>query len=121
MVGVHPGKLSQLAKTALLDPGNEVYVSSVSFWEISLKYALGKLDLMGVEPSDLPETAMKMGYNLLHMTSFEASSFHRLPIASHRDPFDRMLVWQAITQSKTLISRDADVAEYKRCGLRVLW
>lgn len=115
------GKLSRKARAAIVDPENDVFVSAVSFWEISLKYALGKIELKGVTPAELPEVADRMGYGMLPMYSNEAASFHRLPLAGHKDPFDRMLVWQAINQHKTLISKDMGISEYMQCGLNVLW
>jgi len=114
-------KLSKKAKTAIVDPENDIFVSAVSFWEISLKFTLGKIELNGITPEKLPDIASRMGYEMLAMSSADAASFHRLPLLSHKDPFDRMLVWQAINQHKTLISRDKGITEYVQYGLDVLW
>lgn len=116
-----PKKLSRKARAAIIDPENDVFVSAVSFWEISLKYALGKIELKSIEPEEFPDVADRMGYGVLPMDSAEAASFHRLPLVAHKDPFDRMLVWQAVNQHKTLISKDTEIAEYIQYGLDVLW
>ncbi len=109
--------LSDVARRALVDPSNRVYLSAVSSWEIVVKHALGKLplpepperyvpaqrELRGIEPWPLDEEAS------LHL--------HRLP-AIHRDPFDRMLICQALVGSLTLVTPDADIARYP---VRTLW
>ena len=116
-----PSHLSRSANLAITDYENTIAVSVVSFWEISLKFALGKLELKGVSPDDLPDTASRMGFDLLELHAEDAASFHALPRGNHKDPFDRMLVYQAIRQHKTLISSDADLTQYIPNGLKVLW
>lgn len=49
------------------------------------------------------------------------ATFHRLPKFGHKDPFDRMIIWQAIQQSLVLISKDAGFPEYRKSGLQVMW
>ena len=116
-----PGRLSPTARKTITDPENAVYVSAISFWEISLKMALGKLMLDKITPEQLPDTAAQMGHELLPLAPDEAASFHRLPCRGHKDPFDRMLVWQAIRRQMTLISADSALADYTAEGLRLLW
>jgi PIN domain nuclease of toxin-antitoxin system len=116
-----PRRLGLLARQTLKNPESSVHVSSVSFWEISLKFALGKLELHNCSPESLPEAAGRMGFTLIPLDPETAASFHRLPRTPHRDPFDRMLIWQAIQQGLTLVSRDKDVADYAQYGLRTLW
>jgi PIN domain nuclease of toxin-antitoxin system len=118
---LEPGRLSVAARTSVTDPANEVMVSSISFWEISLKFALGKLQLNGVLPEDLPDGARQMGFAVTLLSEHEAASFHRLPRDLHRDPFDRMLAWQAICHGWTLLSRDSSLQVYQKHGLRQLW
>ena len=83
-----PDKLSKAAAREIKSPNNDVAVSVVTFWEISLKYALGKLELTGVKPEELPDSAGQMNLEILPITAAEASSFHKLPRLSHKDPFD---------------------------------
>jgi len=116
-----PEKLSKTAKAIILDPGNDIYVSAVTFWEISLKYAIGKLDLDGVDPTELTDVADKMGFELIPLGVSESSSFFNLLMVGHKDPFDRMLVWQAIKSGKVLVSKDTKIYEYEKYGLKVVW
>lgn len=82
----------------------------MTYWELSLKYGLGKLELNGVEPDAFPEAAAAMGFETLPLDPGAAAGFHRLPRQSHRDPFDRLLVWQAIRSDCVLVTRDADLS-----------
>ena len=116
-----PRKLSRRAREAILEPDNEVFVSVVSFWEISLKFGLGKIEMTGAAPEDLPDVARRMGCELLGLESEDAASFHKLSRAAHKDSFDRMLVYQAIRRHKRLISCDAALAVYAPQGLELLW
>ena len=116
-----PRKLSESAHQAIKNPQNDVAVSVVSFWEISLKYALGELELVGAEPEDLPETIATMGIDILQVSAGEAASFHKLPRLAHKDPFDRLIVWQAIRQRRHLVSTDRSFAEYAASGLKIHW
>ena len=116
-----PAKLSAKAKREISSVENRVYVSTVSFWEISLKFALGKIELEHCTPDDMPDIAAQMRVEIIQPTPQETASFHQLPKAGHKDPFDRMIIWQAIQQSLVLISKDAEFPEYKNFGLKVLW
>jgi PIN domain nuclease of toxin-antitoxin system len=116
-----PGKLSRAAVREIKSPNNDVAVSVVTFWEISLKYALGKLELTGVKPEELPHFAGQMNLEILPITAAEASSFHKLPRLSHKDPFDRIIIWQAIQRKMNLVSKDRDFKAYRKFGLRTFW
>ncbi len=116
-----PEKLSRQARTLILDATNDISVSVVTFWEVSLKFILGKLELQGVTPADLPDAAAHMGFGVLTLAPEDAATFYRLPRLPHKDPFDRMLIWQAIRKDLTLISKDADFSSYQAYGLRLLW
>ena len=117
-----PGRLSVPARVALTDPANSVHVSVVSFWEISLKVGLGKMALEGAEPEDFPRFAGEEGWVILPLSPGIASSAARLPrLPHHRDPFDRLLVWSAIRENLTLVSRDGLMRDYIPHGLKVCW
>ena len=116
-----PDKLSKAALREIKSPNNDVAVSVVTFWEISLKYALGKLELTGVKPEELPDFAAQMNLEILPITAAEASSFHKLPRLSHKDPFDRIIIWQAIQRKMTLVSKDHNFKAYHKFGLRTFW
>jgi len=117
-----PKRLGGAARKALGLKANEVAVSSVNFWEIALKYSLGKLKLKGIEPGDLPEIAREHDFTICSLSGETAATFHNLPrIPDHRDPFDRMLVWQAMQDGWTLVSRDGAMEPYREFGLDLLW
>jgi len=92
---------------ARLDHEPDVYVSPATVWEVAIKQAIGKLR----EPPDLPERILASGFRELPITSEHAIAAGRLPLI-HRDPFDRMLVAQALCEGLTLLTRDADIAKY---------
>jgi PIN domain nuclease of toxin-antitoxin system len=116
-----PEKLSRPAQKTIRDTANDVFVSVITFWEISLKYNLGKITLEGVGPEGLPRIAEEMRLEILSVSPNEAATFHRLPKLAHRDPFDRLIIWQAIQQKMGLISKDRSFREYQKYGLKVLW
>jgi len=116
-----PEKLSKGALRQIKSTDNDVAVSGVTFWEISLKYALGKLELTGIEPDELPDFADQMNLEIVPLTAAEASSFHKLPRLTHKDPFDRIIIWQAIQRGMTLITKDRDFGAYRNLGLRTFW
>jgi len=114
-------KLSVLAKYELLNPRNTILVSAISFWEIGMKHSLGKLELFGFSPSELPEIASrKMGLRPVGLDVGTAARFGDIP-RLHGDPFDRMLIHQAVDMGSHLISADRQFAQYKPHGLKLLW
>ena len=70
---------------------------------------------------DLPELAEKAGFEILDITAGEVSSFYRLPRIKHKDPFDRLIIWQCIRNDITLLSKDAGLDDYKEHGLKITW
>ena len=115
-----PEKIAQSAAGIIKDPGNRIFVSMITFWEISLKYSLNKLELKGVRPDELPEYANRLSYDILDLSTEDAASFYHLPRISHKDPFDRMLIWQAIREKLTLVTRDSKISDYEEFGLKLL-
>lgn len=117
-----PGKLGKRTRSILKEPENEVLVSPVSYWEISLKYGLGKLELPDTDPSEIPAAARQLGLAEAPLAFEILSTFHRLPYApDHRDPFDRLLIWQGICGKHTLLSRDRAIPFFKAHGLMADW
>lgn len=116
-----PEKLGRKARAAIVDPANAVFLSAVTFWEISLKFALGKLTLENCTPEGLVGIAHAMGLTVIAADAEESASFHRLPRLPHRDPFDRMLVWQAVCRDLVLITKDSALPAYHQAGLKTLW
>jgi PIN domain nuclease of toxin-antitoxin system len=109
--------LSADARELFADPGNEVYLSSVSAWEISVKNALGKLPLPDSPARYVPAQRKQHGIETLHLDEASALHLNRLPIL-HKDPFDRMLVCQAIAQDLVILTPDRLIAQYP---VRTAW
>lgn len=116
-----PEKLSGKTKSLLLDRESVPYISLISFWEISLKFSLGKMDLQGILPDELPKVAKKDGFEILDLTTDIVASFYKLPKMENKDPFDRMIIWQAIQKDLSLISKDTTFKIYEQYGLKLVW
>jgi PIN domain nuclease of toxin-antitoxin system len=114
-------KLSENIKAILHNKDNDIYVSSVNFWEISIKITTGKISLGKIDPEALPAMCLEAGFNLTDLNSKETSTYHQLTAQYHKDPFDRMLIWQAISNRYTLISDDDNIKNYTSEGLKVVW
>jgi len=114
-------KISKTATEIIENPKNNIFVSTLSFWEISMKYALRKIELIETNPSEMPEMISKLGFNIIELGAEEASNYHLINGKWHRDPFDRMLIIQALINDLTLITKDEHIAKYKQEGLKVIW
>jgi PIN domain nuclease of toxin-antitoxin system len=105
----------------LKNPNNEVYVSAITFWEISIKIRIKKLDLGGIPSEDLISLAEKMDFQVIDLTPEEANTYIDLAENTHNDPFDRMLIWQCIRRNMTIVSKDIEFTKFKDYGLKILW
>ncbi|MCW7494720.1 type II toxin-antitoxin system VapC family toxin [Leptospira sp. 2 VSF19] len=114
-------QLSKKITTIVQDQENQIFVSVISLWEISLKFKLGKLKLSGFKPEDIPKLLEKLNINIIELNQQEASSYHHLKEDFHRDPFDRMLIWQCISRKLTFISKDSEIKKYRISGLKTIW
>jgi PIN domain nuclease of toxin-antitoxin system len=114
--------LSKKITEIIKNRNNEIYVSTVSFWEISLKTKMKKFSFGNINISDFPKYAREMDFSIIDIQENETITFHELPLKeNHKDPFDRMLIWQAITKNMTLISKNRLFAQYKADGLKLIW
>jgi len=102
-----------VARRALGRPATTAVVSAASVWELEIKRALGKLD----SPDDLPDALAAGAYLPLAISVEHAVAAARLP-PHHRDPFDRMLVAQALVDGLTIVTGDPRIARY---DVAVLW
>jgi PIN domain nuclease of toxin-antitoxin system len=102
-----PGALRPDLRDRLQDPDNVVFVSTVSAWEMEIKRALGKLKA----PADLDEQLRQRRFTELSVHLRHVRALRDLP-PLHRDPFDRMLVAQALADDLTLVSHDKRVQRY---------
>lgn len=116
-----PERLSHRVVDLLNDEFNSFFVSAISFWEISLKFSLGKLNMGEVVPDEIPDLAAKAGFKFIPLSGEESSTYHQLHLTYHKDPFDRMLIWQAIKNNLILISNDKNMRHYHAFGLKMFW
>jgi PIN domain nuclease of toxin-antitoxin system len=115
-------RIPAYVRSILEDSQNNIAVSVVSFWEVSIKCGLGKIQLNGVTPEDFPKEAEKSNFTILTLKPADAASGHQLPwLGKHRDPFDRILIWQAMQNNMTVVSNDADFGLYRTIGLKLIW
>jgi PIN domain nuclease of toxin-antitoxin system len=114
-------KLSDKVQRILQDESNDIVVSTLSFWEISLKRSVQKLILDGFTPEDFVDASVVADFHILPLSIDLCSSFYKLSAAHHKDPFDRMLIWQALHQQCTLITIDSNIRKYASDGLKVVW
>ena len=107
---LQPDRLPVVARALLLDGDNEPYFSAVSVWEVAIKHVLGRPDFQ-VDPALFRRGLLDNGYVELPITSRHASTTVSLP-RIHRDPFDRMLVAQALTDEILLLTADPALSQY---------
>jgi PIN domain nuclease of toxin-antitoxin system len=105
-----PERLPVAARDLLLDSANQPVFSAASLWEIEIKRALGRPDF-SVDPRRLWRMLLVNGYHELPVTSEHAIALNDLPML-HKDPFDRILIAQARTETMLLLTVDETVAEY---------
>lgn len=109
--------LSLNAINAFTEPENEVYLSAVSAWEINIKYKIGKLPLPLSPDKFIPRERERHFISALELSEQDTLFLHKLP-TPHNDPFDRMLVCQAIEHSLTILTPDPLITQYP---VRSLW
>ncbi|HEY5931709.1 MAG TPA: type II toxin-antitoxin system VapC family toxin [Nitrospira sp.] len=110
-------ELSPTVKELFTNPANEVLLSVVSVWELSVKHSLGKLPLPNAVERFVVEQRERHGIAVLPLDERTVLHLHKLP-ALHRDPFDRMLICQAIEHHCVLLTPDPLIAQYP---VRVKW
>ena len=111
-------KIPDKVKIALTSDNNEIYYSQVSLWEISIKYSLGKLSLNGITPEEFYEEVNRSFLVCKTLENQVLISSYHLPKV-HKDPFDRIIIWQAIKGKIPLLSVDAKMAAYEEYGLKL--
>ena len=105
-----PARLSRKARSLLADPENELLFSPASLWEVSIKRGLGRKDF-DVEPRLLRRGLLDNGYGELPITSDHVVAIDTLP-PIHKDPFDRVLLAQAMIEGVMLLTSDALLTKY---------
>ena len=110
-------EMTAAARSTISDGNNECYLSLASCWEMSIKSSLGKLRLAKPIERFVSEQLTANGFTLLNIELRHTAKVEKLPFY-HRDPFDRLLIAQAMTEKMTLITADKAMTEY---GVKVLW
>ena len=112
-----PGKLTAAAEREILNPANELHLSIASLWEMQLKIARGKLSLSRPLPDVVAEQCRVNGIRLLAVEPAHIYRLAGLPF-HHSDPFDRILIAQALHEGMAIITSDGEFAPY---GVPVIW
>ena len=105
-----PERLPASFRERLESPDNDVLFSAASIWELAIKLQIGRLKLP-IAPDELAAAAAGMGFDELPVTAAHAAGVHRLPL-HHRDPFDRLLVAQAIHEPARFLTADQALTRY---------
>lgn len=109
--------LSVKARAAIADGRNECFLSLASCWELAIKSSLGKLRLAQPVERFIPDEMSANGFQLLNIDFRHVAKVETLPFC-HRDPFDRLLVGQALLEKMTIVSCDTVMSEY---GVKRIW
>ncbi|WP_026842850.1 type II toxin-antitoxin system VapC family toxin [Citrifermentans bremense] len=110
-------QLSAAAIEAISDADNECYLSLASCWEMAIKSSLGKLHLASAVERFVSEQLAANSFTLLNIELRHVARVQKMPF-KHRDPFDRLLIAQAITEKLTIVTADKAFAEY---SAKLLW
>lgn len=109
--------LSSSARQAMDDDSNPCYVSMASFWEMSIKMNLGKLNVKGLSLDEFMQEVEEHGFTTLDITKAHILSSGTLPL-HHRDPFDRLIIAQALVEDWHIITSDDAFDAY---GVNRIW
>lgn len=116
-----PERISEPVRAILENDHDPKFISGVNLWEISLKYSLGKLELGGTNPSELLAKLLEAGFEIADIDYRLFATYYQLPSKDdHKDPFDRLLIWQAISSGYTLITQDEKIEQYRADGLQLM-
>jgi PIN domain nuclease of toxin-antitoxin system len=113
------GKVSPAVAAVMKNTTSDVVYSPISLWEIAIKFQLGKLNIHGVTPEEFLNELNSSFFACLPLDNHHIMSSYRLP-RRRGDPFDRLLIWQAISSGCTLLSADSATDLYVADGLRVI-
>lgn len=115
-------KLSSPVLDIICQGNTDIFVSSISFWEIAIKVQLGKLQFTNFHLLHLPNIADQYEFTIHTPSPYDYITYAELAaVEGHRDPFDRMLIHSAIRNNMTILSCDRWFKEYKAQGLQLMW
>jgi PIN domain nuclease of toxin-antitoxin system len=110
-------KLSATAMALIMDPGNEKLVSPASYWEVAIKISVGKYALSRPYEDFMHQAIDLNGFGYLHIETKHTAVLTTLPF-HHKDPFDRLVVAQAIVEDLSIVSNDVALDAYP---IKRLW
>jgi PIN domain nuclease of toxin-antitoxin system len=110
-------RLSREAREIMEDFDNELVISVASLWEIAIKVSIGKLELLRQFDLFIPEKLEENEIEILHVTFCHLSEMIKLPF-HHRDPFDRLIIAQSVSENLPLIASDRIFREY---SIDIIW
>ena len=111
--------MSPQARVVIADPANTVLVSAATHWEIAIKVSIGKLTVRQAFPDFIQMAILDQGFTLLPIEPRHTATVATMPYPTkHRDPFDRLLVAQALTDGLAILSGDPQFDAY---GVTRLW
>ena len=115
-----PEKINKKIKQIFENDEDIKIVSDITFWEISLKYSIGKLELSNTNPEEIYDKVIESGFVVDDVDTKIMISYYQLPLKSeHKDPFDRLLIWQSIMNDYTFITADRKIEDYVQNGLKI--
>jgi len=110
-------RLSETARGFIADGTNDVYLSVVSAWEIVVKAAVGRIELPETASQFIPRHVTQNGFEILPIRFTHALAVADLPPV-HRDPFDRLLIAQAISEGLAILTGDSEIEKYH---VNIIW
>ena len=119
---VDDDKLSKPVLEILQGNDSQLFVSTVSLWEMAIKHGKGKLEFENFQIKNIPDYCRRLMVRQVPLYPEEAINYSSFPFAeNHKDPFDRMLIYQCIANDYVLVSKDAKMEVYKENGLKCIW
>jgi len=119
---MNPEKISKKVMKIITNEDNHIFISPISFWEMSIKHQNKKLDLGRINILHLPHIAEQFDFTVLNPEPYDYVSLATVPQKeNHHDPFDRMLIQQAIRNNLVLLSADEKFQQYEENGLQLMW
>ena len=117
-----PGKLSKKVFSIISDANNTIFVSPITFWEIAIKHRLGKINFGNINIFHLPNIAAEYDFSILPLDAYDYATIGGFPINDdHQDPFEQMLIHNALRKNLILLSEDKKFKQYEKEGLQLIW
>jgi len=119
-LGSNPSRLYEISNySSTTTNASASYLTTLPQNCFGIAYLNGQLEITGFASEDLPEACLKMGFEIVVLSAEDSSTYHKLKAVYHKDPFDRMLIWQAIRNNYSMISVDRNVKKYVLEGLKI--